>query len=87
MTNGREHEQAKDGGEGEDSIEDVCLLSCDICGQEEIAEEVDEFWVTFTAPTAFEVLVCDDCADDSKNLERALQIFLETRAASRMLAS
>jgi hypothetical protein len=38
------------------------LLSCDICGQEEDEEDVDEHWISFCKPSApVEVLVCVEC--------------------------
>ena len=54
------------------------LLSCDICGQEEDEEEVDENWVAFTRPGAFEVFVCPECAGLKENLEKGFGIFMET---------
>ena len=53
------------------------LLSCDICGQEEGEEEVDENWITFSKPGVFEVFVCPDCASLKENLEKGFGIFLE----------
>jgi len=50
-------------------------ISCDVCGQEENEEVVDEEWLSFSKPRAFEVIVCTECAADPKSLEKAFQIF------------
>lgn len=59
------------------------FLTCDVCGAEEEEDKADETWVSFGKCDAFEVLVCDECAESEEKLQDGFQIFLTALAANK----
>jgi hypothetical protein len=57
---------------------DKFFLTCEVCGLEEDEDSVDENWIAFSKPNAFEVLVCTECAGSKEKLTEAFKAFMDT---------